>query len=380
MKKLCIFLMMAALTTALSAQSDEYILSNVWVYVSPATGGTAEEREYFDFNLQEEVIGGGYALADSEENSDFIIDVELSYDQEYNEHIITLFLYRTETGELLVTSGMVYETLDEMYDWNLTLIYRVMANAPISKSLGNELIVTRSGSGWNTDPDYWLKVGLRGGPSLRLYNPMTSTYTNSVSFDAGLQVTGQILPFLGIQAEMLFTTDSAPFLGIKDEQLTALEYATSANSLLIPLVVKGTFRYKRFLLAPFAGLYFTIPLNKMIETEKNAVSLDAEGNSTTKPVEAEREWKYTVPLGFTGGIAFGVRLGPGTLFLDTRYMIDFGDTQINRPGQVKNADGTDAVNTDGTPKLESGFAVYRRSGVSFTLGYEFNIFPKKPKQ
>lgn len=163
--------MMAALATALSAQSEETppeqfesAHSNMYVYISPASGGTAEEREYFNFNLQEEVKGSGYAVADSENNSDFFIEVELSYDREYDEHIITLILYRTTTGELLVTSGMVYETLDEMYDWNLILIYRVMANAPISKSLEDEVkIVTAPGSGWNTEQDYWLKIGLRGG-------------------------------------------------------------------------------------------------------------------------------------------------------------------------------------------------------------------------
>lgn len=390
--------MMAALATALSAQSEETppvqsesAHSNVYVYVSPAAGGTAEEREYFDFNLQEEVKGSGYALADSETNSDFFIDVELSYDREYDEHIITLILYRTETGEILVTSGMVYETLDEMYDWNLTLIYRVMANAPISKSLENKVVtVTAPGSGWNTDQDYWLKIGLRGGPALRLYYPMTSTYTSSVSFDAGLQVMGQILPFLGIQAEVLFTMDSAPTWGIKNNNLTSLEYESRSYSLSIPLVVKGTFRYKRFLIAPFAGAYFTMPWGNMTETEKNVESLDEAGNpipvfdgdgnvvgNKIESKEIKSEWGYTVPLGLTGGIVFGLRLGPGTLFLDTRYSYDLGDTRVKRSRDVPTIDDNGVAGIRTETNFES---IYRRSGVSFTLGYEFNLFKKKPKK
>ncbi|GHV02020.1 hypothetical protein FACS189485_01480 [Spirochaetia bacterium] len=220
---------------------------------------------------------------------------------------------------------------------------------------------------------------------------MTSTYTSSVSFDAGLHVMGQIFPFLGIQAEVLFTMDRAPNWGTDtNSNLTALEYESLSYSLTIPLVIKGTFRYKRFLIAPFAGAYFTMPMGKMTEIEKHALIpeydddeqpvTDDKGNPVYK-IESkgtEEEWGYTIPFGLTGGIVFGVRLGPGTLFLDTRYSYDLGDTRARRAKVVRTKNEETGADEDRT---ETNFeSIYRRSGVSFTLGYEFNLFKKKPKK
>ena len=39
-------------------------------------------------------------------------------------------------------------------------------------------------------------------------------------------------------------------------------------------------------------------------------------------------YNYTVPIGFIAGGNIGVRLGPGTLFLDIRFAGDFGDTNV----------------------------------------------------
>ncbi|GHV62875.1 hypothetical protein AGMMS49587_11040 [Spirochaetia bacterium] len=334
-----------AMAVSLSAQSSTF---DVFVYVSPAVGGTAEEREYFDFNLQEEVKGGGYALTnalydDPDEAwsySDFYIDVELSYDAEYDEHIITLMLYNTWTGELIVTSGMAYQTLEEMYDWNLTMIYRVMANAPILKKYddgtGFETVVENGptfGLGFG-DP-YWLHIGVRAGPSVRLYSPLQSVKTTGFGFDMGLQAMLLLKPFLGVQAEAIFTMDHAPALGIFDNKLTATKWDNTSFSLLFPVVVKGIFHAGKFLLAPFAGLYVWIPMGM------------TNGRSYGSPL----------PLGFTAGLDFGLPLGPGTLFFDTRYWADFSATKMN----------------DGTP-------LYRRSMITLSVGYEWKLFRKRPKK
>jgi hypothetical protein len=340
MRKLGIFLTMAVLTASLYAQSVESGISNVYVYVSPAIGGTEAEREYFDFNLQEEVIGGGYELtndlyADPDEAwsySDFYIDVELSYDAEYDEHIITLTLYDTWTGNLIVTSGMAYSTLEEMNDWNLTLIYRAMANAPISKWVGDLPATGGSGFGLGSgqDPDHWLHLGLRVGPSLRFHAPMKWTLTQGISFDVGVQLMFQALPYLGIQAELIFTMDNAPDLAATGNNL-----GTQKNnffSLMFPVIVKGTFHLNQFLIQPLVGVYFPIFLNP--------------------------GYKISAPVGLTAGITLGIPMGPGNILIDARYSFDFANTTW----------------TNGASNPQ-----YKRSMFSLTVGYEIHFLKKNKK-
>lgn len=336
---------MTTLAVSLFAQTES-IFSNIYVYVSPAVGGTTEERDFFDFNLQEEVMGGGYTLtndlyADPGEawsQSDFYIDVELSYDQEYDEHIVTLILYNTLTGAELVTSGMVYETLDEMYKWNLTLIYQVMANAPISHLTDEELT--------KKSPGYWLHLGFRAGPSMRLYSPMSYAATMGIGVDIGVQLMVQPLPFLGIQLETLFTIDYAPMLGINDNNVNAVNDSITSFGLMIPLLVKGTFQVSNmFRIDPFAGIYFWTPMGNASIKEVKESENTVDGPSKISPA----------PFGVTGGFSLGISIGPGSLLIDTRYSYDFGDTIINEK------------------------PVYRRSMVTLSIGYEFNFLEKTPK-
>jgi hypothetical protein len=381
MRKLYVFLMMVALTASLSAQSSP---SNVFVYVSPAVGGTAEEREYFDFNLREEVKGGGYELTNALYNnpdeawaqSDFYIDVELSYDREYDENIVTLILYNTRTGELLITSGMVYESLDEMYDWNLTLIYRVMANAPIAKRIMGAAwendYAGREPWSWNKEPDHWVHLGLHIGPSIRFYTipeEKIDKFAFGISFNVGLQAMVQVLPFLGIQAEAIFTLDNVPVREYKMEvegenvNLNIYKIVYNPSSLMFPLMVKGTFRPGRFLIAPFVGMYFTVPLGEVKKTETKTVDVEVEGEEDedgkpkTKPMDktttTTMNYKTSLPIGLTGGVNLGMRLGPGELFMDIRYSADLGNTML----------------TDDT-------VLYQRSMLSLSVGYSFKIAKK----
>jgi hypothetical protein len=116
---------------------------------------------------------------------------------------------------------------------------------------------------------------------------------------------------------------------------------------MIPLILKGTFWFGRFLVEPLAGLYVTLPLSRMTTSIEGI-----EGDSPYTP--GKSGYTYSVPLGFTAGADFGIHLGPGTLFLDARYSADFGNTV--------NADTDDMV--------------YRRSMVSITAGYRFGLLKR----
>ena len=107
-------------------------------------------------------------------------------------------------------------------------------------------------------------------------------------------------------------------------------------SLTIPLMVKGIFRFTRLVVSPLAGVYLTLPLGQMTTDNGKSAFL------------------VTPPLGGSAVAELGMHLGPGLLFLDIRYAADFGPTV-----------------------LKGETTVYRRSMVSFSLGYKFGLF-KKP--
>ncbi|GHV29075.1 hypothetical protein AGMMS4952_14170 [Spirochaetia bacterium] len=354
------FLMALAAAASLNAQEtiDGIKYSNVGVWIAPTIGGTAADREYFDFNLAEEIKGGGYDLTnemyptpeEARQNSDFYITTSLEYDEEYQDNVINAELYNTRTGALIITTSMGYQTTEEMNDWNLTMIYRLMANAPISKSTNMELSELYPGQdrGPKKDyPEYRLFLGLRGGYSSRFYTAEGYLQSNSVqgnTFETAFHVSYLPWRYLGFQAEVLFTMDFATFSKFHitgGNNAVELEKTSfQSMSLMVPLIVKGNIPLSRFIISPLVGLYFTFPLGVITATDKDSAY--------------ESVFSYSPPLGFLAGAELGMHLGPGILFLDVRYAGDFGNTL-----------------------WENGDPIYGRSMITVSLGYKFGLLKKK---
>ncbi|GHV15401.1 hypothetical protein FACS189491_12290 [Spirochaetia bacterium] len=66
-------------------------------------------------------------------DSDFYLRFTLTHDEVYDDETITAELYLTETNTLIITTGMGYQAVEDMNEWNLTMIYQLMANAPLNK-------------------------------------------------------------------------------------------------------------------------------------------------------------------------------------------------------------------------------------------------------
>jgi hypothetical protein len=107
--------------------------------------------------------------------------------------------------------------------------------------------------------------------------------------------------------------------------------------MMAPVLVKFTFRPGIFLLAGFGGVYLTIPLG--------AMSIWTGGT--------EYEYTVTPTWGFIAGGNVGIKLGPGTLFLDIRYAGDFTDTQVKGDWGSR--------------------GLYKHSRAIFSMGYEFGF-------
>jgi hypothetical protein len=211
------------------------------------------------------------------------------------------------------------------------------------------------------DPlNYRLYAGLRGGGSFRLYTlpELTRDYYSDIpdfSYEASLQVAFRFLPFMGIQAEAVFTQDRARFRGLEyhpspDENSLLLLYTDSYRSISLsfPVTIKVPLVFAPYIVSPFGGVYWTMPLGKMTVSSNNA------GRET-----GEFDYDLTGRLGITAGVDLGVRLGPGILFLEARYSGDLGETFVRTN--------------------EESMTSYKRVMVSFSIGYELALLNRRQK-
>jgi hypothetical protein len=110
----------------------------------------------------------------------------------------------------------------------------------------------------------------------------------------------------------------------------------TGTSLLLPFIFKVDFHLGPVVLQPLAGLYLNFALGDLKESG---------GRYDT-------EEPYANPLfGLMLGGSFGITLGRGILFLDTRYAMDLGRTVAGSG-----------------PKT-----IWRRSAFMFNLGYQFSL-------
>jgi TolB-like protein len=181
-------------------------------------------------------------------------------------------------------------------------------------------------------------LGLRGGFSTRFYQTNTDFWgpdasaRNSFSGDFAAQASVQLFKFLALQAE-------AAFFAGDTVEIQRGSYPASLNysAMMFPVLGKITLRPGSFLIAGFGGIYFTVPFE--------AMNFSINGQ--------EYSYDYTAPKGFIAGGNIGIKLGPGTLFIDARYAGDFGATAIQGDWGSR--------------------TVYKRSLAFYSLGYEFGI-------
>jgi hypothetical protein len=199
--------------------------------------------------------------------------------------------------------------------------------------------------------DKWLRLGFRLGPSVRFYTPSSDTPytggdTHAVSMDLALQANLRLLPFLSIQAEMLFTWDKASLWAyrlVANNEVDRYTYDYTAFSLQFPLLVKFDFYPGKFKISPFLGGYCLAPLGNL----RTSNSLNNEKHSLS--------WSVSPPLGLLAGISGTRKMGPGAIIADLRYAADLGVLGARNGGMEE----------------------FRRGMISVTVGYELGFFTRK---
>jgi TolB-like protein len=191
-------------------------------------------------------------------------------------------------------------------------------------------------------------LGLRAGLSAHLYYPNPEFWSYyygdgemsepSFSMEASAQLSLQLANFFALQVEAVFmAADDTCRIGYSFTT-SYTSYTFSYAAMMLPVLGKLTFRPGSLLLAGFGGIYVTLPFTAM------TLGVD----------DWEYSYTFNPPMGWIVGGNIGVKAGPGTLFLDLRYAGDFNDIELTGDW--------------GGPR-----AVYKRSLIVISLGYEFGL-------
>jgi TolB-like protein len=200
----------------------------------------------------------------------------------------------------------------------------------------------------------WLYIGARIGSGIHFYDNGAGTFAGKkagagISFDAAPQIAVQLLDFMAIQTEVIFSSDT--FTVSAKETVTDgagsviyhydTVFTVTSNSLLIPVLLNFTYFPGRYSLGVSGGIFASVPMNA-------AMSDRFLNKSYTGSLSAT--------VGLAGGINAGMKIGPGVLFADIRYMADLADTTFTGD--------------------EISATVYRRGILGISLGYSIGLFQK----
>jgi hypothetical protein len=174
--------------------------------------------------------------------------------------------------------------------------------------------------------------------------------SGSISIDGALSAEFFINEMFSLQTGLLFTADTMTISGQKNvyDASGNLKYSYntaesfSTKSLLIPLLGGVNFYPSIFSLAIHGGLYMDIPFNGVYK------------DSFTGTEDA---YKRNVLFGLAIGGSAGIKLGPGSIFFDMRYMGDFTKAKAT--------------------VHDSPVELYKRHIIAFGIGYKIGFINQK---
>jgi hypothetical protein len=322
--KVPLFLLFCGVFSLFSVLAED--LPNVSVWVSPVEGGSDEEKQYFYDNMRMELVGGGYSLAESRENSDFYMNIRVVQGEEDGAPVnyVNLSLHDSRTEKEIVNLSWDYNTLNDMDIWNLYLVFQTMANAPIAKS-----VVVPEGEApppaelpppppnpWHNK---WLWIGAVG--------EVDYFFSDRPHLDVRLTAGVDFLSFMGFSTGLGYQANFPLFVDRDKEEY----YHEIEQSLILPIKLKLLIKTRALVVEPNAGVQFQFRFP---------------GSYSKRLDHQTQEDSLALLPAILGGVDFKTKLGRGSLGFGTRVIYD----------------------------LET-----RAFGFGFSLGYQFGFFPKKPQ-
>jgi hypothetical protein len=301
----------------LSAQE----LADVTLYFAPATGGTPEDRAFFDITIPKEIRSPHYIVVDSPEAADFLVSLVITDNEDEGNSMLTLGLTAAAASEtLLLELSWHYVDVEEMYRWDIGSIL-----APAGRAETAAVEPPAETADWGARRRR-LYAGVLGGVSFTRRSFQAAAghyYSMGISAEGGAVVELRLFRYLGFQTGGNFVYEEFESPG---DELTGGTRATdtfTVMSLMFPVMVKVPLSFGRITLGLYAGGCYTLALGDA--RKKSGASGETEAV------------QLTVPFGFIMGADVGFIMGRGELFGDLRYGRDFGGTVIGE-GLVYNRD------------------------------------------
>ena len=284
---------------------------------------------------------------------------EVSVDPEFSgNYRIRVYLWRMDDSRLLGSDVMITSSRSDaelkmpgFVEWMLSWIYYEVTPEPIIIYVDGEprIIETFVYPEFYEDPEvpeppqeHWLYLGLRGGIGSGSWVHYTGDSSISVrpntsllSSNAAFQAEFRLSRFLSIQAEANFLYDFGSV------NMGAGETSFTSMSFQFPLLAKLSYRTDNMGVSLFGGAYFHLPLSQSSDEDW---ALDI--------------YKYEPGFpGITFGLSVSTRLGPGFIFIDTRYELD----------------GL----WDDTPEIGR---IDHRNTLRFNIGYKLGFFARNRRE
>ena len=260
----------------------------------------------------------------------YAITGELTLDREMEQWHLRLYLWQMSDNRLLFSDELTAYDKDDcagslpgMLEWIFSWI---PSGEPVRTGSGHSRVVYFAA----TEPLKWLYAGVRGGGALHIHtSPISDGLAEAFlgsyyeNFNIAAHANVQFLGALGLQLEAVYTMDFEP-----DGQ---------TSSFLFPGLLRYSYRRGTMVVSAMGGGYLGVPLGRM----KDEYFYHPLGNL----------------IGWTAGINFGNKVGPGYVYLDIRWWTDVTDTaKREAPG--------------------GGEAGYLRNMLTLCIGYEAGFFRK----
>jgi hypothetical protein len=342
MKNTWVLILWLVLAVSVSAQTRK----DVKIYIPPVKADT-EQSAYFRENFSMETKGAGYSLTETPDDADYSLLLEVKpnmilYDDgaiepappDEKQFVLQIDLARNEDDANMVSFSFLFTDVNEMYDFNLYLLYEAMANIPFTKA--HDIAAAEEGDFWRNK---WLYIRASFDYPITFYELLKPKWLvdNSNPLKT-INLDHKIKPFpaatFGLELQYLnwMSTEVDIHIGFSDPV---------SNSLIPVITLEQKFPIKPakiFMLEPYLAVSF--------------------------PMGTSSHVSQFPKVGTGGGFQFGVKGGNmGAFFLDVNFIYYLGDVIMKSP--------------------YSGYSPndihYRRYTVGLGIGYKIGFFDRDEK-
>jgi len=316
MKKYIVCILLLCAGFPLFAQSNS---ASIYVLPVTGTGSKPGDNEFFYNKLADEITYQKFNLAKTMSDAEFyLIGTISSQPNEEDEsdgvrqYVFHLTLLDTKSNKPRADGEFLYEDPEKANDEFSTLVYSLLYTIP--EGIGKD--------NWRNKRLY---IGADGIWSPRIYTA-ESTAAHIASFGGEIFAEYHVLNFLSVGVGFEIASDTL-------KVVATLKKSYSNIMLEIPVYVKYVIKPNDvFLLEPYAGVQLNTPF----------------GKATTPP-----------PVSWLAGFQYGVKAGPGMVFIDPRFAMDIGKSSMNTlPPGIK--------------KLS-----FQRYIIQVGIGYKIGFFTKR---